>query len=117
MAENNVDIAAVEITSMDDIREMDQAKLVGEALNQAYPNHLWAVSFQGGALVVKNMAIPGNYGMILDNAERYSASALKRHAILSGGELLERCGFKRGEWNGEGATHLEGADPKIFVGY
>ena len=117
MAENNVDIALVEATSLDDIRELDQAKIVGEALNQAYPNHLWAVSFQGGALVVKNMAIPGNYGMILDNAERYSASALKRHAILSGGELLERCGFKRGEWNGEGATHLEGADPKIFVGH
>jgi len=117
MDNGQVDIGAVEITSMDDIKEMETAKMVGEVLQQAYPAHLWAVSFQGGSIIVKNMAIPGNYGMILDNAERYSASALRRHAIMSAGELLERCGFKRGVWNGEGATHLEGADPKIFTGY
>jgi len=107
---DNVDIAPVEITSMQDIKEMETAKMVGEVLQQTYPHHLWAVAFQGGAIVVKNMAIPGNYGMILDNAERYSASALKKHAIMSAGELLERCGFDRGAWNGEGATKLEGAD-------
>lgn len=86
---------------------MELAKLVGEALQGAYPDHLWAVAFQGGAIVVKNMAIPGNYGMILDRAEEYSASAIKRHAILSAGELLERVGWKRGRWNGEMATHLD----------
>ena len=97
----------VEVTSRQDLKEMEACKQVGEALMEAYPDHLWAVLFQGGALVVKNMAIPGNYGMILDNAERYSASALKRHAVISGGELLERCGFSRGRWNGEFAATLD----------
>jgi hypothetical protein len=102
VAADNVDIATVEVMSPEDLREMDTAKLVGEALQTAYPDHLWAVFWQGGAIVVKNMAMRnGNYGMILDGAERYSASALKRHAILSAGELLERCGAERGRWNGE----------------
>jgi hypothetical protein len=86
---------------------MEQAKLVGDALQQAYPDHLWYVCFQGGALVVKNMAMNGRYGMVLDNAERYSASALKKHAIMSGGELLERAGMARGRWNGQMAEYLD----------
>jgi hypothetical protein len=98
---DNVDIATIEVLGNEDLQEMEHAKLVGEALQQAYPDHLWAVFFQGGALVVKNMAMmDGRYGMILDNAQRYSASALKHHAIMSAGELLERCGVKRGRWNG-----------------
>jgi hypothetical protein len=53
------------------------------------------------------MAIPGNYGMILDNAERYSYSALRKHAVMSGGELIERAGWNRGRWNGEFAKELD----------
>jgi hypothetical protein len=105
---------AIEITSMDDIKEMETCREVGDALQQAYPHHMWAVSWQGGAIVVKNLAISGHYGMVLDGAERYSASAIKKDAVMKAGELLERCGFKRSAWNGQMATHLEGSDPKRF---
>jgi len=108
VAGDNVDIGAVEIMSTEDLKEMETAKAVGDILQAAYPDHLWAVFWQGGAIVVKNMAIEdGRYGMILDNAERYSASALKKHAIMSAGELLERVGASRGRWNGEMYKNLD----------
>ena len=106
--------AISDLTSLDDIQELEKAKQVGEALYKHYPDHLWAVSWQGRALVVKNLAISGMYGMILDNAQRYSSSALERDAIIKAGELLERAGMKRGKWNGEAATRLEGSDPRFF---
>jgi len=93
--------APVEITSCDDLKEIEACKLVGDALMEAYPDHLWAVLFQGRAIIVKLMSVQGNYGMILDDAERYSSSAMKKHAIMSGGELLERTGQKRGRWDGQ----------------
>jgi hypothetical protein len=105
VAEHHLELA--EVTSTEDIKRYEDAKVVGDALQQAYPDHMWAVSWQGGAIVVKNLAIPGNYGMILDNAEQYSATAMKRDAVMKAGELLERCGFKRGRWNGEMATSLD----------
>src|SRR5271169_489737 len=91
----------VEVTSGDDLAEISVCKLVGDALHDAYRNHLWAVLFQGGAIVVKLMSVEGNYGFIMSPKERYSASAFKRHAVMAGGELLERSGQKRGEWDGE----------------
>jgi hypothetical protein len=57
VAEHHIELA--DITSMDDVRRMDDAKTVGDALQQAYPNHMWAVSWQGGAIVVKNIDIHG----------------------------------------------------------
>ncbi len=91
---------------------LDRAKLVGEALNEAYPGHLWCIYFHGRSMVVKNMAISPYYGMVMDDADLYSYSELKRAAILSGGELLERAGMRRGRWNGEEASHLEGEDKR-----
>ena len=105
-------IETVELTSRDDAGLEYTAKLVAEALAQAYPAHFWAIGFQGGAVVVKNMAIGANYGMVLP--EHYSASDLKRNAILMAGELLERAGLPRGAWTGEMAGHLEGSDPQFF---
>jgi hypothetical protein len=99
----------VECTSNEDIKEMETCRLVGDALTEAYRDHLWAVAFQGGAIVVKLMSVEGYYGMILDNAERYSASALKKHAIMSAGELLERSGQKRGKWDGQFHKYIDKA--------
>lgn len=84
------------------------AKEVAEALSVAYPDHFWAIGYQGGAIVVKNMAIidGGNqYGMVLP--KHYSSSDLKRNAILMAGELLERAGMKRGAWNGEVSMKMD----------
>lgn len=92
---------------------MDRAKQVGEALNEAYPGHLWCIYFHGRSMVVKNMAISPHYGMVMDDADHYSSSSLKAAAIRSGGELLERAGMKRGRWDGQEASHLEGEDQRF----
>lgn len=108
------DIQTVEITSLDDIGLYSRAKLVGEALYKHYPNHLWQVSWQAGALVVKNLAISSHYGFVLTKAANTEDSALEKQALLAGGELLERAKMKRGAWDGQGAQSLEGSDPRFF---
>jgi hypothetical protein len=113
--DDTADIRTVDITSVDEeTAEMEfKAKQVCEVLVQHYPEHVWAVGWAPGyTLVVRNLAIPGNYGYTIDAAKSFSASDLAHSAMIAGGELLERCGWARGRWNGEFAKHVEGADPK-----
>lgn len=97
-----------------EVLAMEKAKEVGDALNEHYPNHLWAVSWQGGVLVVKNLAISTFYGFVLKYSDAHSASQLKKNAIKAGGELLERAHMIRGKWDGEFAKALEGSSPRFF---
>jgi hypothetical protein len=101
----DTDIQTVEHTSIDDetIEMEAKAKAVAEILSKHYPNHLWAVGWAPGlTLIVKNMAIAeGKYGFTIDCAKSFSASDLARSAMFAGGELLERCGVRRGAWDGE----------------
>lgn len=105
MTDTSADIAVAEVTSVDEESvEMEfKAKQCAETLSQHYPNHLWAIGWAPGmTLVVKNMAIDdGRYGFTIDCANSFSASDLARQAVLAGGELLERCGVRRGKWDGE----------------
>jgi hypothetical protein len=101
-----------DVTSTDDIKLMEKAKCVGEILNKHYPDHLWLVCWQGGALVVKNLALGSHYGFIMKDDSDYGV--LSHRAVEAGGELLERAGLRRGKWDGEMPDHLEGSDPKIW---
>jgi hypothetical protein len=101
-----------DITSIDDIKLMEKAKIVGDILNEHYPCHLWLVCWQGGALVVKNLALGSHYGFIMRDDPDYVV--LAHNAMIAGGELLERARMKRGKWDGEMPTHLDGADPRIW---
>lgn len=94
----------------------EKAREVGEALSGAYPDHLWMVGWQGGVLIVKNMAISTMYGMVIKyiGADQKTAKELKKEAIKHGGELLERAGMKRGKWDGSFATSLQGSEPRFF---
>lgn len=107
----SADIAVAEVTSVDheSVEMESKAKQVAEILTKAYPNHLWAVGWAPGmTLVVKNMAIQdGRYGYTIDAAKSFSASDLSKAALMAGGELLERCGVKRGAWDGEFMTNLD----------
>jgi hypothetical protein len=107
---DDVDIQLAELTSTDDESvEMEaKAKEVCAVLSRHFPNHLWAVGFVPGmTLVVKNMGISdGRYGFTIDATKSFSSSDLAHMAMLAGGELLERCGVRRGAWNGE-FMHLE----------
>lgn len=102
---DDADIAVAEVTSIDsESVEMEQkAKECAQTLSTHYPNHMWMVGWAPGmTLVVKNMAIDdGRYGFTIDAAHAATSSELARMAVLAGGELLERCGVRRGAWNGE----------------
>lgn len=111
------DIQIVEATSMDEYMLNERAKLVAEVLSQHYPNHLWQVGWtDGNVLVVKNALIGGGkYGYTIDNAALVTHRDLVKAAKDAGGELLERCGMRRGAWDGEQQPgRLEGADPKLL---
>ena len=117
MDANGNDICTVDITSYDEetVQMEAMAKTACQILCDMYPDHLWTVGWMPGlALCVKNMAIPGNYGFTIDCQKIATSSEFKRLVREAGGELLERCGMRRGRWNGEFATHLDGSDPKHF---
>lgn len=77
------------------------AKEMAEALHQAYPGHLWAVTCSGttGMADVRNLMLSGNWGFRLKLKEIYSGSAFKKDVIKAGGELLERYRVSRGRYN------------------
>lgn len=113
--DSSPDIRVVEVTSMDEIDMNEKAKEVAETLTRHYPNHLWQVGWApGNVLVVKNALIGGGkYGYTIDCPRSISATDLAHTAMLAGGELLERCGMRRGAWDGEQQPgFLHGADPK-----
>lgn len=113
---SNADFHLADLTSTDDLHQMTVAKEIGETLNQHYPNHLWAVAWQGDVIVVKNLAISSFYGFVLKPQDTATASELAANAVKAGGELLERAKMARGKWNGEFASVLDGADPRFFRG-
>lgn len=84
------------------------AVMVGETLTQHYPAHFWLVGWQGGSIKVICQSVSADWGFYIHPDKSYSASDLKRKAIMYGGELLERARMKRGKWNGEYATSLDG---------
>ena len=112
MSDAHIEVA--ELTSLDEIGMMQWAKAVAEKLSEVYPNHLWAVAWQGGSIVVKNLSISGFYGMVLENPRKHTLVEILKDAVLKAGELLERCGMKRGAWDGQPAEKLEGSDPRFF---
>jgi hypothetical protein len=110
------DITIAEQTSIrpEEATLREWAKAVADKLCEVYPNHLWAVAWQGGALVVKNLAISGFYGMVLEDARKHSLKYILLDSVMKAGELLERCGMKRGAWDGSPAEKLEGSDNRFF---
>jgi hypothetical protein len=115
MGENQIHIVESTESGMEnEVLALEKAKQVGDTLAQHYPGHLWAVSWQGGVLVVKNLAISSFYGFVLKYADSFSATDLARKAVIAGGELLERAGMKRGAWDGRFAEELAGSDPRFF---
>lgn len=83
---------------------------VGQALEREYPNHPWIVAFQGGALMIRHMAIAdewkmatGKEGMcfLLPEDKMGTPAEITHSAIHAGGAMLEAFGLKRGAWNGD----------------
>jgi hypothetical protein len=88
---------------------MALAVAVGEALNKAYPDHPWLVSFQGGHIVVKHLAIEDavhaaigkrGFSCALPYDRLTTHSQVTTSAIRMGGQLLEQFKLARGQWDG-----------------
>ena len=77
--------------------ELVMAKGAAEKLHEHYPGHLWGVSVEGSRLIIKNMALAGDWGYALFIPQIYSASSLDKDVIKAGGEILERYHQARGQ--------------------
>lgn len=84
-----------------DANDLIFAKEMAEALHQAYPNHLWAVTCDGvqGVATIRNLALSGLWGYRLLLPKIYSMSQFKAKVLRAGGEILERFGQRRGTAN------------------
>jgi hypothetical protein len=98
-----------------DANDVILAKNAADALNTHYPGHLWMVhvNSEQGILVIKNNAVSSMWGYIL-HINKIDPD-MKR-VMRAGGELLERGWMKRGAWNGQFATEVEGIPEKYQSG-
>ena len=94
-------LIANDYKSHQDALDMTTAKDYADALNTAYPGHLWAVNVQGdqGIVTIHNLMLSGKYGYLLHLNKRYSASEARKTAVMAGGEILERFKVARGRMN------------------
>lgn len=98
--------------------DLETSKWLAEALHEAYPGHLWAVTCEGekGIATVRNLALAGNYGFVLHLAKLFSGSELKRAAVMAGGEMLERYKLTRGAARLDEIENLPTTASGIIIG-
>ncbi len=94
-------LIASEHGAAQDALDIQQAKMIAEALNADYPGHLWAVNVRGeqGIATIHNLMLSGEWGYTLHLDKRYSASETIKAAKRGAGEILERYNVHRGRAN------------------
>ena len=75
------------------LQEYELAKRAANLLDKTYPNHLWTVEVKGGVMVVRNLALAGDWGFVLHPHKHLDLDHSVKYA---GGELLERFNISRG---------------------
>lgn len=102
-------IVHIETGDADEARDLAMATEIGIALNKAYPNHYWLVSFTGHALVVRHLLIANavtcatgkeGFGSLLPKSKMGTIPEACKEAVKFGGALLEAFKLPRGPWNG-----------------
>lgn len=97
------------ITDAPNATDLPKCKEVAEILTATYPGHSWWVTINDGMLIMKSLKVSSNAGMVVPlrlfdgDGER-----LKREVVMKGGEFLEAANLRRGAFQGENATVLEG---------
>lgn len=101
-------LVANEFEAKQDALDIHLATMIGEALNQAYPGHLWAINVRGeqGIATIHNLMLSGVWGYTLHLDKRYSASETIAAAKRGAGEILERYNVRRGGADMEGLAHM-----------
>lgn len=85
--------------SIADCHDLVLAKTAADALDKAYPGHLWAVDVNGGMLNIRNLLLSGEWGYRIKVPSLYTASDLTRRVLLGGGEILERFALARARFS------------------
>lgn len=69
---------------------------IARVLGDHYPGHPWHVTVAHGMAVVRNYGLSHDSGFGLHIDKLGSADAVKRGAVIAGGEFLERHNVRRG---------------------
>lgn len=102
-------IVHIEPGEADEVRDLDLAKAISEALVKTYPNHYWLVSFAGHNLIVRHVLIASmvaletgkdGFGSLLPRDKIGTVHSACQVAIKFAGALLEAFKLPRGAWDG-----------------
>jgi hypothetical protein len=100
--------------TLDDVKDLELAKQVGELLYEFYPNWMWAVEIQdhGPFIRLLNAPVQG-WGYYVNPKDLLTPSTLRKNILHAGGEMLERCGCTRNAKSEDGfhkrIINMEGA--------
>lgn len=86
----------VTISEDTDPRQEPLARDIARTLEAHYPGHPWHVTVAHGMAVVRNYGLSHDSGFGLHIDKLGSADAVKRGAVIAGGEFLERHNVRRG---------------------
>lgn len=77
-------------------------KRYGEALEKHYPGWMWMINpdQDGGVMYIYSLRISGEWGYTLKTGEVQN-DAHEKHAIMAGGEILDRYNIPRGKYKRE----------------
>lgn len=102
-------IVHVEHGNEDEVRDLETAKAISVALETAYPNHYFLISFQGHNLIVRHVLIASlitvetgkeGFGSLLPRDKIGTVHDACKVAVKFAGALLEAFKLPRGAWDG-----------------
>ncbi len=102
-------VRILEFGDANEFSDMQLAEYIGDELQKAYPNHPWIIGFQGGALVIRHLAIASEvsrvigkegFASLLPRNKLGTPKEIRKSAIEFGGQLLEAFSLPRGPWDG-----------------
>lgn len=97
------------ITDAQNPTDLPKCKEVAEILTATYPGHNWWVTINDGMLIMKSLKVSPNAGMVVPlRLFDSDGGRLKKEIVMKGGEFLEAANLRRGSFQGNNATVLEG---------
>lgn len=99
---------------------------IWEQLERHYPHYMWIVSYQGGALIVRNSVINAaaasalkaeGFGFVIPKDKIGTYQDIVKSAIEAGGSMLELFGLKRAGWDGSDPVPPKDWRPKQQAGF
>ena len=103
-------IVHVEKGDPDENRDLELAVAITAALEKAYPNHYWLVSFAGHNMIVRHVLIASwitvvtgreGFGSLLPRDKIGTVHEACATAVKFAGALLEAFKLPRGAWDGQ----------------